>query len=196
MKKTTGYLNIILYATLAICVTAVVDHGNSATLVDPSGTWLTEDGRARVRIERCGAKQERVCGYIVWMEKPVDAKGRTLLDENNPNPAKKSRPLLGHQLIMGLQPSTEWHFQGPIYNAENGQSYEISLWRETTNKLKVKGCMLSVLCSTQTWAQANDVLSGQLQGTTGEADGPKSDKEWAQLISSKPASPTKAGATH
>jgi hypothetical protein len=27
--------------------------------VDPSGTWLTEDGRARIRVERCGTGSNR-----------------------------------------------------------------------------------------------------------------------------------------
>jgi hypothetical protein len=122
------------------------------------------------------------------MKKSVDAKGQLLRDDHNPNPGKRSRALLGHQLIMGLQQNGEGRFQGLIYNAENGQSYEISLWRESTDKLKVKGCMLSFLCSTQVWVQTNDAVPGQLVGMTGDPDGPKPDKEWVQVIQTKPSS--------
>jgi uncharacterized protein (DUF2147 family) len=181
----------ILYAALAAWLMAVTGPGNAANPVDPSGTWLTEDGRARVRVERCGPKQEQICGYIVWMKEPADAKGQPLRDQNNPDPEKRLRLLLGHQLILGLKPSSEGRFDGQIYNAENGRSYEISLWREARD-LKVKGCMLSVFCATQSWTQTLDALPGQLVGMTGDLNGPKADKEWAQAIQAKPATAGKA----
>jgi hypothetical protein len=40
---------------LAVVQILIAGSGNAATVADPSGTWLTEDGRARVRVERCGA---------------------------------------------------------------------------------------------------------------------------------------------
>jgi uncharacterized protein (DUF2147 family) len=182
---------MIVYAALA-CLMALAGPVNAAGPADPSGTWLTEDGRARVRLERCGPKQEQICGYIVWMKDPADAKGQPLRDQSNPDIAKRLRPLLGHQLIMGLKPSSEGRFDGQIYNAENGKFYEVSLWRETVDRLKLKGCMLSVFCATQTWTETSDALPGQLVGMTGELNGPKADKEWVQPIQGKPATAGKA----
>ena len=193
MRQMTLVSRTIKRATLAACLMAVVEPGNaaSAAAADPSGTWLTEDGRARVRIERCGAKLEQICGYIVWMKDPTDTNGQPLRDQNNPDLAKRTRPLLGHQLILGLKPGADGRFEGQIYNAENGKSYEISLRREATD-LKVKGCMLSVFCATQTWTQTMNALPGQLVGMTGDPTGPKADKEWAQATEAK--SPTVAKA--
>jgi hypothetical protein len=37
-----------------------------AQAADPTGTWLTEDRRARVRTEFCGPGNSHLCGYIVW----------------------------------------------------------------------------------------------------------------------------------
>lgn len=88
---------------------------------------------------------------------------------------------------MGLAPSPDGVFIGQIYNAENGKSYEISLWRETRD-LKVKGCLLSVLCSTQTWSQTVDALPGQLVGMTGDFNGPKPDAEWTRPVAKPPSS--------
>jgi uncharacterized protein (DUF2147 family) len=183
---------MVVRVAVAVCHMAVVGPGNAASPADPSGTWRTEDGRARVRIERCGAKLEQVCGYIVWMNEPADAKGQPVRDRNNPDIAKRDRPVLGHQLIMGLKPASPGRFDGQIYNAENGKSYDISLWRETRD-LKVRVCMLSVLCSTQTWTQTMDALPGQLVGMTGDLNGPKPDKEWAQAPQSKPPTVARAG---
>ena len=128
----------IAYAAFAAGLTAAVEPGIAASTTDPRGTWLTEDGRARIRIERCGTTLEQVCGYIVWMKEPADARGQPVVDRQNPDLAKRSRPVLGHQLLMGLAPISDGRFAGQIYNAENGKSYAISLWRETPDMLKVK----------------------------------------------------------
>ncbi|ACK52321.1 conserved hypothetical protein [Methylocella silvestris BL2] len=156
-----------------------VGSGNAASPADPSGAWLTEDGRARIRIEPCGAKQGEICGYVVWMKISLDAKGRPLQDEKNPDPAKRYRPVLGRQLIAGRKTSSEGHFEGQIYNADDGKTYEISLWREA-DILKVRGCLLSVLCATQSWTETRDVLPGQLAGATGDPTGPRPNTEPAR----------------
>lgn len=183
----TCIMKMIVQSAVAASLIAAAGPSHAASATDPSGTWLTEDSRARIRVERCGATLEQICGYIVWMN---DAKAQTLKDQYNPDINKRSRPLLGHQLILGLKPASEGRFDGEIYDAENGKTYSVSLWRETPNHLKVKGCMFAVLCSTQTWSQTSDVLPGQLVGMTGDPDGPKADKEWARLP--QPKSPTSA----
>ena len=50
----------------------------------------------------------------------------------------------------------------------------------------LKGCLIKFLCQTQTWQQTLDVLPGQLVGLTGDLNGPRADKEWAQVPSPKP----------
>jgi uncharacterized protein (DUF2147 family) len=192
MMQMTSAFPMILRAALAASLMAAVEPGIAASSTDPSGTWLTEDGRARIRVERCGVKLEQICGYIVWMKQPVDAKGQPLKDLQNPEAAKQSRPVLGHQLIMGLAPNSDGQFAGQIYNAENGKSYGISLWRETADRLKVKGCMLSLFCATQIWTKTTDALQGQLVGMTGDPIGPRADKEWAQETRAKPTTAAKA----
>lgn len=170
---------IMIRIAVATLTMVAQNRGQAANLTDPSGTFLTEDGRARVRVERCGSAPERICGYIVWMKETTDAKGQPLLDKLNPNPAMRSRPLLGHQLISGLRPGTEGRFAGEIYNAEDGKTYGITIWRETTDRLKVKGCLLGLFCSTQSWALASSAAPGQLVGVTGDAAGPTPEAEWA-----------------
>jgi len=191
MRQMTLVSRILVRATLGLCQMALVSPVTAASQADPSGTWLTEDGRGRIRVERCGVKLEQICGYIVWAKEPNDANGQPLKDLNNPDTAKRSRPVLGHQLIMGLKLNSTGRFEGQIYNAENGKFYEISLWREAID-LKVRGCMMSVFCSTQTWTQTTNALPGQLVGMTGDPNGPKADKEWAQMAQAKPPATTRA----
>ncbi|TXM68905.1 DUF2147 domain-containing protein [Methylobacterium sp. WL103] len=123
---------------------------------DPSGTWLTEDGRAKIRIDRCGAGQAQVCGKVVWLKVATTEAGTPRTDIKNPDPKKRSRPVLGLPLIEGLQPD-EAKFSGSIYNIEEGKIYQVSLERENASELSVSGCLLKVLCGSQTWTKVPDV---------------------------------------
>lgn len=188
MLRANRLFRTLLYGAIASALKCSIAHSGAVgnLPIDPGGTWVVEDGRARIRLERCGSAQDRVCGYIVWTRDPLDGRGQPYRDVNNPDQDKRSRPLLGHQLIMGLKPTSEGRFEGEIYSAEEGKTYSIYLWRESSDRLKLKGCMLKLLCSTQTWQQSNDVLPGQLVAATGDPKGPRADKEWAAPPPAKP----------
>jgi uncharacterized protein (DUF2147 family) len=188
MTMMTSTSRMILRAALAAGLMASVGPSIavSPSPDDPSGTWVTEDNSARIRVERCGVKHEQICGFIVWMKQPVAANGQLITDQQNPDPTKRSRPILGQQLLMGLTQSSDGRFEGRVYNAETGKTYEISLWREGAERVNIKGCMLSILCGTRSWTRTTDVVPGQLVGMTGEPHGPSADKEWARAIQAKP----------
>jgi uncharacterized protein (DUF2147 family) len=123
---------------------------------DPSGTWLTEDGRAKIRIDRCGAGQAQVCGKVVWLKVATTDAGTPRTDIKNPDPKKRSRPVLGLQLIDSLKPDDS-KFSGEIYNVEEGKIYQVSIERESGSELNVSGCVLKVLCGSQTWTKVPDL---------------------------------------
>lgn len=179
-------LRMIVRAAVAAMMMSSAGRAEAVTPADPGGTWLTEDGRARIRLERCGPARDRICGFIVWMKEPADKRGQPYRDSQNPDPDKRSRALLGHQLIMGAQVTAEGRFAGEIYNAEDGKSYSVSLWRDSSDRLKLKGCLIKLLCQTQIWQQTLDVQPGQLVGLTGDLNGPRADKEWAAAPTLKP----------
>lgn len=153
---------------------------------DPSGVWITEDGRARVRVEKCGSARENLCGYIIWLKAGTSV---ATTDVKNPDSRKARRAVLGHQLILGLKPNDEDHYEGLIYNADDGKTYDVDVWLAAASDLKVKGCLLGFLCGTQSWKRANDVVPGQLTGPTGGSGGPTPDPEWAVKPSSASAAP-------
>ena len=125
-----------------------------AFAADPIGTWLTERGAATVRISSCGAE---LCGTIVALKEPNDpATGRPKTDKNNPDAGKRSRPLLGTQIVFGMKPSgvpDKWN--GQLYNAEDGKTYSGSLTLENANTIKLEGCVLGgLICKAQSWGRA------------------------------------------
>ena len=167
-------LRFLLLFTLGLGLCATTALAEAPT--DPSGVWLDEDGQARIRVEHCERPADRICGYLVWSKDPA---GATAKDDKNPDDSKKSRPILGVQLILGLAAEDEV-FAGQIYNADNGKTYDVKLQREDDDHLKVKGCVLKFLCGSQTWTRVSDVLPGQLVGAVDTQDGPRADAEWAQ----------------
>ncbi|MFE1600523.1 DUF2147 domain-containing protein [Methylobacterium sp. ID0610] len=150
-----------------------------ARAAEPLGTWLTEDGRARVRTEHCGPQNAHLCGYVVWMRKPKDDDGKMRLDRENPDPQKQARQVVGHQMLLGLKRNDAGRYEGKVYNADNGKFYDVQVWSETAGELTVKGCMLALFCGSQSWKQVADVLPGQLEAPTNAPGGPRADKEWA-----------------
>ncbi|GJD75929.1 hypothetical protein CFIICLFH_4176 [Methylobacterium goesingense] len=162
---------------------------------DASGTWLTEDGRARIRTEKCGPQNTNLCGYVVWLKVPLNDKGQPRVDFKNPDPKKQARPSLGLQLIMGLKPQPDGHYGGKIYNADEGKFYDVTMWSDQPSELSVRGCLLGFLCGSQTWNRVNDVVPGQLTGPTNGPGGPRADAEWAPAPKAPAAGAAGAAAT-
>lgn len=128
----------------------------AAPTQDPSGTWLTGDGRAKVRIDRCGPAGANICGKVVWVKAATNEDGTPRTDIKNPDPKKRTRPVLGLTLLDNLKPE-ESKFSGEIYNADEGKMYQVSLERESGSELSVSGCLLKILCGSQTWTRVPDV---------------------------------------
>ncbi len=126
--------------------------------LEPVGTWLTEDGRAKIRTEKCGETSANLCGFVVWLKDPLTEDGKPRTDPKNPDPAKRSRPSLGMELMDDLTVEDDpAHYKGQIYNAENGKMYDITVAIEAPTELQVKGCLLKFLCGSQTWTKVADL---------------------------------------
>jgi uncharacterized protein (DUF2147 family) len=122
---------------------------------DPSalGEWVTEGGKARVRIEPCAADPGELCGAIVWSYRPDDAAPGPLVDVNNQDPALRSRPIVGLPLLQGFAPDGPGAWSGgTIYDPEGGKTYRSKMRLAGPDSLEVEGCVLFV-CRGQTWTR-------------------------------------------
>lgn len=121
-----------------------------AQSAEPTGVWQTQAGDARVKISKCGGG---LCGVIVSLREPIDpATGKPQVDDKNPNPALKKRPMIGLPLFSGMQPSGPGKWSGQIYNADDGSSYASSVSVAGPNALKVEGCV-GALCGGENWTR-------------------------------------------
>jgi uncharacterized protein (DUF2147 family) len=137
-------------AAAALCFSIVTAPAFAA---DPIGTWYTADKDSQVRITNCGGA---LCGALVGLKEPNDpATGRPKTDKNNADPSKQSRPLLGVQIVLGMKPSgTPDQWSGQVYNASDGKTYSGSFTMTGSDTAELKGCVMGVICKSQTWTRA------------------------------------------
>jgi uncharacterized protein (DUF2147 family) len=119
----------------------------AATEASPAGLWLTDDGKAVVRIAPCGAK---LCGDI---ERVLDRGSNVpTTDINNPDPELRSRPITGLRTLWGFSRSgTAWK-GGRAYDPKSGKSYRSTLQLNRDGSLKVTGCVLFI-CQSRRWTR-------------------------------------------
>lgn len=130
----------------------------TAQAAEPIGEWLVADGTARIRIEPCAPAVQPASatppaatalqGNISWTKTP----GGT--DSRNPDPAKRSRPILGVPILLEMKPTKPDRWEGKVYNAENGKFYESNITLLGDNQLEIKGCVLGFLCGGEKWSRA------------------------------------------
>ena len=133
---------------------AALGVASPALAADPHGVWLTEPGTSRIRIADCGGA---LCGAIVWLKDPNDAEtANPRLDKFNADASKRSRPLMGVTIVIGMKPAGTDKWSGQVYNAEDGKTYTGSVTMQGANALKLEGCALAgLLCKSQTWTRTN-----------------------------------------
>jgi uncharacterized protein (DUF2147 family) len=124
-----------------------------AAAAAPQGVWLTEDGDGAVEIFDCG---ERLCGRIVWQRSALRADGSPDIDDRNPDPALRQRPICGLQIIGGLaatDPAT-WN-GGWVYDPDSGKTYHVKLTMESADGLRLRGYIgVPLLGESQLWRRA------------------------------------------
>jgi uncharacterized protein (DUF2147 family) len=142
--------NFALAAAAILCLAATTP----ASAGDPRGTWTTESGKAKVAIVNCGGA---ICGNIVSLSEPMDpVTGKPKTDGNNPDAAKRSRPMVGVPIVIDMKPESADKWSGQVYNAEDGKTYSGSITLVDAKTLTLKGCALGgLICKSQTWTRTN-----------------------------------------
>lgn len=126
------------------------------------GTWLTQSGKAHVRIAPCAdPKAGALCGTVVALIDPKGPNGQavspeTVTDSHNPDPALRSRKMIGLPLIWGFKTTSDPNSfeDGKIYNGENGKTYSANISLQPDGKLRLRGFVGSPMFGeTQLWTR-------------------------------------------
>jgi uncharacterized protein (DUF2147 family) len=146
-------LGIAVAATVSAIAVAAISIA-PARAADPFGTWLTGDGKGKIRIENCGGA---LCGKLVWLAEPIDPEtSKPKIDDKNADAGKRGRPLLGIPIVISMKPSgTPDKWDGQVYNSRDGQTYAGSFTMTGANTAELKGCVAVVLCKSESWTRSN-----------------------------------------
>jgi len=138
----------------ALAAVIALTSSEGVRAAEPNGTWLTQTGGSRIRMADCGGA---LCGTIIWLKEPNDPEtGKPKTDKNNSDSAKRSRPLLGVQIVLGMKPAGAGKWTGQVYNAEDGKTYSGNLTWSGGDSLQLQGCALGgLVCKSQTWTKVN-----------------------------------------
>lgn len=146
---------MMLTALRPLLFSAVIAGAATATAsaAEPTGNWLTEGGKATVRMANCGPA---LCGTIVSLKEPNDPEGKQMTDKNNEDASKRKRPMVGIQIVLGMKPNGPNKWSGQVYNAEDGKTYSGNLVLQDSSSLKLEGCVLGgLICKSQLWTRTN-----------------------------------------
>lgn len=143
--RTLNYCRIL--ATVSVVAAALVTAGfESAEASDPTGDWRVADGVANIRVAECNGA---MWGVVSWEKQPGG------VDQNNPDASKRSRPTLGMPILLDMKKKKpekeEW--DGQVYNAKDGKTYESSIKLTSPDQLEIEGCVLGILCGGETWTR-------------------------------------------
>ncbi|MBX9775873.1 MAG: DUF2147 domain-containing protein [Xanthobacteraceae bacterium] len=124
-----------------VTLVATTMVSGTALAAEPTGDWRTEDGSAIIRIDNCGGA---LWGVVAWEKEP----GRD---------SRSGRPTLGSPVLINMRASSQARWDGQIYNATNGQTYNANVRMVGDNTLRVEGCVLGgVFCGGQRWTRVGD----------------------------------------
>jgi uncharacterized protein (DUF2147 family) len=95
------------------------------------GRWITEDKSGVIEITKIG---ELFQGKVVGGEKQGDG-----LDSKNPNPALRSRELMGLVVLKDLKLEGSKYVGGEIYDPNSGNTYKAKAELMEDGRLKLRG---------------------------------------------------------
>ena len=152
-----------LLLTGAVTATAQEAAPAAAPAAPPAiieGTWQTQS-KSEITITRC---DQSFCGAITKIVVPPEmiakygndlaAIGTNYTDQNNKDPALRSRPIQDLQILVMQPRDNPLAFKGQLYNPQDGNIYDGNVEVLGPDRIKLNGCVLfNLLCMGEEWAR-------------------------------------------
>ncbi|UVC09251.1 DUF2147 domain-containing protein [Rhizobium sp. TH2] len=121
-------------AFLTIATIAALGLAGATQAADINGDWARGDGRARVKIAKCGAD---ICATNTWIKPGT--------------PSEKA----GDVLVMKVKADADGNYAGSAFDPQRDMSYKITLTVKDSS-MTSKGCVLGgLLCKGVNWTRLN-----------------------------------------
>ena len=141
-----------IFSSLFFCCCFLISFSSDKPKADDIlGIWLNANGMGQIQIYKEGSKY---FGKLYWLKEPNGPKGNPKMDINNPDPALRSKPLLGTVLLRDfVYDDGEWN-SGRIYDPQNGKDYKCYIKLKDGKTLNLRGYIgISLLGRTEVWSR-------------------------------------------
>jgi uncharacterized protein (DUF2147 family) len=151
MRKSIG--------SLLLCILSATATSYAAQADDILGVWNNEEKDGKIEIYKCDGKY---CGKIVWAKEPnypagspEGTPGTPRLDNHNPDAAKRSRPILGLQIVNDFIFSGDEVWKGgTVYDPKSGNTDRGKMTLVSPNELDLRGFIgIPLFGRTTTWTR-------------------------------------------
>ena len=134
---------LVLSGTFFLAATV----GAVAQSADPVGEWLVKEGTARIKVVSCpqAPGQPAVLWGVIWAETTPG------VDDKNPDPSMKNRPMLGMPILIGMKQTQPNRWDGKIYDATRGSLFDSHISVNRSDMLEVRGCVAGIFCGGEDW---------------------------------------------
>ena len=115
---------------------------------DVVGNYMNQEGEAIIKIYETSGKY---FGKLIWIKNP------DRLDENNPDPKKRTQKRLGLVIMNNFvfDGDDTWE-DGTIYDPKNGKTYDCKVTRDAKGNLDIRGFIgISLLGRTTHWTKVD-----------------------------------------
>jgi uncharacterized protein (DUF2147 family) len=133
---------------------ALMCAGGSAQAAQSSieGLWMTKDQDGVIQIYPC--EGQSYCGRFYWLKD--DSLQTPSLDDKNPDPELKKRPLCGLTFLGGFSETENGTFEGGwVYSIRHGSTFSARLKLQDADTLVLRGFVLiPFLGGEQIWKRA------------------------------------------
>ena len=138
----------IIFALLLGCNISFVAFSQNPDAI--LGKWISTTGNCIVEVYKLKSEYK---ARLLWFKDGTNEIS-DYTDKKNPDPALRSRKLVGMEVVNGLHydaDEKEW-VDGHIYDASSGKEWDSVAWITDDNLLKVKGYwMFKFLSETKTF---------------------------------------------
>src|SRR5688572_11548623 len=134
--------SLLIFLLLPVCLFA------QKRADDILGTWIVGENKAKIQVYKSGTKYY---GKIIWLKEPTKD-GRQKIDAKNPDPKKRSAPIIGLVVLRDFVfDDGEWN-SGEIYDPSSGKEYSSKITMPNKNTMKVRGYIgISLFGRTEVW---------------------------------------------
>ena len=128
-----SFIVIFLLLTVSIGNTAIAQNSDRIC-----GKWMSSEKNLTVEVYRTG---DEFKARIVWFRDDPSLPMEEWRDKNNPNPALRSRKILGMDVLSDLKYDSgdnSWE-DGMVYDAKHGKDWNASAYIDDHGLLRVRG---------------------------------------------------------